>query len=46
VTTSIQPGIGQAVDPAVWVPGCVIGKSLEIIEDNSVQTIEIAVGRY
>ena len=46
VTTSIQPGIGQAVDPAAWVPGCVIGKSLEIIEDNSVQTIEIAVGRY
>lgn len=46
VTTSSVPGIAQAVDKDKWVPGCVIGKSLETIEDSVVQKIEIAVGRY
>ena len=27
-------------------PGCIIGKSLEIIEDDSIKLIEIAIGRY
>jgi hypothetical protein len=43
---NIEPGIAGAVDFAQYRPGCVIGKSLENIEDSSVHTIEIAVGRY
>jgi sugar lactone lactonase YvrE len=29
-----------------WNPGCVIGKSLETIQDNSVKIIEVVVGRF
>jgi hypothetical protein len=43
---NIAPGIAGAIDFAQYRPGCVIGKSLESIEDHSVRTIEIAVGRY
>lgn len=46
ITTSTIPGVGQVVDSNFWVPGCVVGKSLGIIDDNSIQVIEIAVGRY
>jgi hypothetical protein len=46
ITTSNTPGVGQIVDSDFWVPGCVIGKSLGVIEDNSIQVIDIAVGRY
>jgi hypothetical protein len=46
ITTSNLAGVAQAVDPLAWVPGCVIGKSLETIEDDEVHVIEIAVGRY
>jgi hypothetical protein len=38
--------VGQIVDSNFWVPGCVIGKSLGVIEDDSIQEIDIAVGRY
>lgn len=46
LATSSQPGVAQALDPIMFVPGCVIGKSLQTIEDDSVQTIEVAVGRF
>lgn len=46
IVTSNQAGIGQVLDQESWVPGCVIGKSLETIEDSNVHKIEIAVGRY
>jgi hypothetical protein len=46
ITTSDTPGVGQIVDSNFWVPGCVIGKSLGVIEDDSIQVIDIAVGRY
>jgi len=46
LTTSSQPGVAMAIDPAKFSPGCVIGKSLQVIADDSVQTIEVAVGRF
>jgi hypothetical protein len=46
LVTSNQAGVAQAIDNNFWVPGCTLGKSLATIEDNSIQTIEIAVGRY
>jgi hypothetical protein len=46
LTTSHLPGVAMALDPSKFVPGCVIGKSLQAIEDDSVQTIEVAVGRF
>jgi hypothetical protein len=46
LTTSSIPGVAMAVDVKNFVPGCVIGKSLQTIEDDSVQTIEVAVGRF
>jgi len=36
----------MAIDASKFQPGVVIGKSLETITDNSVQTIEVAVGRF
>ena len=46
LTTSSVPGVAMALDQKHFVPGCVIGKSLQAIEDESVQTIEVAVGRF
>jgi hypothetical protein len=46
LVTGTEPGTAIALDPAKFQPGVVIGKSLEKITDNSVQTIEIAVGRF
>jgi hypothetical protein len=28
-----------------WQPGCVVGKSMEVIDTAEIQTIEVAVGR-
>jgi hypothetical protein len=36
----------MALDPAKFVPGCVIGKSLENLAAELVETIEVAVGRF
>jgi hypothetical protein len=46
LTTSDTAGVAQAVDKTSWVPGCVVGKSLEVIENSDIVKIEIAVGRY
>jgi hypothetical protein len=40
------PGTAMAIEVGRFQPGVVIGKSLETITDNSVQTIEVAVGRF
>jgi len=45
VVTSDVPGVAQRLDPTLWKPGCVIGKSLEIITSNQIATIEVVVGR-
>lgn len=46
LTTSEIAGVAQTVDKDSWVPGCVVGKSLETIENSDIVKIEIAVGRY
>ena len=45
VVTSNVPGVAQKLDLSKWRPGCVIGKSLEQINDNSIVMIEVVVGR-
>ena len=39
-------GIAQGLNPDYFTPGCVVGKALEEIADNSIKTIEIVVGRF
>jgi hypothetical protein len=46
LVTSSQLGIAEALNNDLFKPGCVIGKSLEMIADDSVKTIEIVVGRF
>lgn len=46
LTTSSYTGVAQAIDEAIYRPGCILGKSLGQISDNSVQLIEIVVGRF
>ena len=46
LVTGTEPGTAMAIDPTKFQPGVVIGKSLENITDNSVQIIEVAVGRF
>lgn len=43
---NISPGIAGRLDPDKYQVGCVIGKSLEVIANTSIQMIEIAIGRY
>jgi len=45
VSSSIA-GVAQALNNELYQPGCVIGKSLDTIQDNMIKTIEIAVGRF
>jgi hypothetical protein len=39
-------GIACAIDESKYKAGCVIGKSLENIDDDSIKTIEVSVGRF
>jgi hypothetical protein len=43
---NVAPGIAGRLDPDKYEVGCVIGKSLEVIANTSIQMIEIAIGRY
>jgi hypothetical protein len=43
VASSI-PGVAQRIGMN-WQPGCVVGKSMEVIDTAEIQTIEVAVGR-
>jgi len=45
LVTSSVPGVAQRIGMN-WQPGCILGKSLDIISDNTVQTIEVVVGRF
>jgi hypothetical protein len=44
LVASSTPGVAQRIGMN-WQPGCVVGKSMEIIETSEIQTIEVAVGR-
>ena len=46
LVSSDTPGVAQALDNKLYQPGCVIGKSLDIILDDSIQKIEVVVGRF
>jgi len=46
LVTSTTPGVAQRLDNRLFKPGCVIGKSLDSIQNNDIATIEVAVGRY
>ena len=46
LVSSEIPGVAMACDNINYRPGCVIGKSLESILDQSVKTIEVVVGRF
>ena len=45
LVTGDIPGTAIAIDTSKFEPGCVVGKSLEIINSTDVVTIEVAVGR-
>jgi hypothetical protein len=45
VTSNIS-GVAEALNDSMYRTGSVLGKSLEEIKDTSIQTIEIAVGRF
>jgi hypothetical protein len=46
LVTSNTPGVAEAINFNMFKPGCVLGKSLEDIADNSIKTIEVVVGRF
>lgn len=43
VVTGNVEGVGQKLDQTKYVPGCIIGKSLTTIKDNSVELIEVVL---
>jgi molybdenum cofactor biosynthesis enzyme len=45
LVTGDTPGTAMAIKTSKFVPGCVVGKSLENIKSNEVVVIEVAVGR-
>lgn len=45
VTSSDRPGTATRLDPQDWVPGSVIGKSLDNYDNLEEGTIEVVVGR-
>ena len=46
LVTSETAGVAQAIDNSQYLPGCVIGKALEAINTNTIETIEVVVGRF
>jgi hypothetical protein len=44
LVASSTPGVAQRIGMN-WQPGCVVGKSMEVIDTTEIQTIEVAVGR-
>ena len=45
VVSSHIAGVAQALDPAQYQPGCIIGKALQAINSTDISTIEVVVGR-
>jgi hypothetical protein len=45
VVSSDMPGIAERLDKKLYEPGAIIGKSLNTINTNEVNTIEVVVGR-
>ena len=43
IVTSDNAGIGQKLDTAKYVPGCIVAKSLGEIKDNNVHLIEVVL---
>ena len=46
LVTSDTPGVAQAIDNSKFLPGCIVGKALEAIKTNTIETIEVVVGRF
>ena len=44
VVTSNIEGVGQKLDDKIYVHGCILGKSMGEISDDTIQIIEVAVG--
>jgi hypothetical protein len=44
LVASSTPGVAQRIGMN-WQPGCVVGKSMAVIDTAEIQTIEVAVGR-
>jgi hypothetical protein len=45
LVASSMAGVCQRLDPALYEPGCIVGKSLEDHPGDNVVTMEVAVGR-
>jgi hypothetical protein len=45
VVSSHIAGVAQALDPAQYQPGCIIGKALQAIDNTDISIIEVVVGR-
>jgi len=46
LVSSEIPGVAMKLDNKNWLPGCVIGKSLEDYDDSAVKKIEVVIGRF
>ena len=46
LVTSEVPGVAHKLDRLLFVPGCIIGKSLEAVETDEIKVIEVVVGRF
>ena len=46
VVASSVPGVAKKLVNNFYAPGCIIGKALDIIDDDSVKTIEVVIGRF
>ena len=43
IVTSNEEGVGQKLDQTKYVPGCIVGKSLGEINDNTIQLVEMVI---
>ena len=44
VVSSDVAGVGEKLDMYRYTPGCIVGKALVAINDDSIQTIEVVIG--
>ena len=46
LVSSNTAGVAESLNAIFYRPGCIIGKSLEVIDDSSTKIIEVVVGRF
>ena len=44
IVSSDIAGVGEKLDMFKYTPGCIVGKTLDSIDDDSIKLVEVVIG--